>query len=156
MSAARREQNIEAPLVPEASAVLALGPTSITGGILPDWAPWAVVLGAALFATAVTVAGGFFSVFLMLVFAALLACAGIYIWSRAVEGPRQNTPDQHAHEMTSICTRCVDIGRGVGVEPGRRLRELEQAVLSHDDDVLALSPRRPTSTATSGGSRRRR
>lgn len=35
----------------------------------------------------------------------------------------------------------------VGVEPGRRLRELEQAVLSHDDDVLALSPRRPNSTA---------
>ena len=42
----------------------------------------------------------------------------------------------------------------VGVEPGRRLRELERAVLSHDDDVLAPTAPRPAATSGPEGSLR--
>jgi DNA-binding SARP family transcriptional activator len=39
----------------------------------------------------------------------------------------------------------------VGVEPGRRLRELEQAILLHDDDMLAPTLQVPVATGGSSG-----
>jgi phosphate transport system permease protein len=59
------------------------------GGLLPNWAPYAVFAGSAALAATVLLATGTFTVALMLVFGVLLSCAGIYAWSRAVEGRRR-------------------------------------------------------------------
>jgi phosphate transport system permease protein len=65
------------------------GGTLVSGGVLPKWAPYSVFAGSAAFSAAVLVATGSFSIALMLVFGVLVSCAGIYVWSRAVEGPRR-------------------------------------------------------------------
>jgi phosphate transport system permease protein len=62
-----------------------------SGGVLPDWAPYGVVIGAALLATGLTVLAGIFSIAMLLIFTAVLSCAGIYLWSRSVEGRRRAT-----------------------------------------------------------------
>ena len=61
----------------------------LAGGLLPKWAPYAVFGGSAVLSAAVLAAAGSFSIALMLVFGVLVSCAGIYTWSRAVEGPRR-------------------------------------------------------------------
>jgi phosphate transport system permease protein len=59
------------------------------GGLLPNWAPYAVFIGSAALSAAALAAAGSFSVGLMLVFSVVLATLGIYALSRAVEGPRR-------------------------------------------------------------------
>jgi len=66
-----------------------LASAEIGGGVLPGWATYAAIGGAALVAAAVLLATGSFTVALLLVFTVPLACAAIYAWSRAVEGPRR-------------------------------------------------------------------
>jgi phosphate transport system permease protein len=68
---------------------LALASTRIAGGVLPTWAPYAVLAVSAVLAGAVLAAAAAFTVALMLVFAVPLACAVLYAWSRAVEGSRK-------------------------------------------------------------------
>lgn len=62
---------------------------TLAGGLLPSWAPYAVFAGSCVVAAAALAAAGSFSVGLTLLFGVLLACLGIYAWSRAVEGPRR-------------------------------------------------------------------
>lgn len=62
---------------------------ALAGGVLPNWAPYGVFAAAAALSAAVLLAMGAFTVALMLVFAVIIACAGIYALSRAVEGPRR-------------------------------------------------------------------
>ncbi|MDX6627620.1 MAG: phosphate transport system permease protein [Solirubrobacterales bacterium] len=62
---------------------------TLAGGVLPNWAPYAVFAAAAALSAAVLLATGSFTVALMLVFAVIAACIGIYALSRAVEGPRR-------------------------------------------------------------------
>jgi len=66
-----------------------LGSASLGSGVLPDWASYGVVAGSALFAAALLLATGAFSVALLLVVTALLSCLAIYVWSRSVEGQRR-------------------------------------------------------------------
>jgi phosphate transport system permease protein len=61
----------------------------LAGGVLPGWAPYGVFVGACALSAAVLLATGAFTIALMLVFAVIVGCAGIYAWSRAVEGPRR-------------------------------------------------------------------
>jgi phosphate transport system permease protein len=63
--------------------------TALGGGVLPSWAPYGVFAGAAALSAAVLLATGAFTIALTLLFAVLVGCAGIYAWSRAVEGPRR-------------------------------------------------------------------
>ncbi len=72
-----------------AGGALALASSGISGGVLPGWVPYGVVVGSALCATAVLLAAGSFSIGVMLLVAVLLACAVLYAWSRAVEGSRR-------------------------------------------------------------------
>jgi phosphate transport system permease protein len=64
-------------------------PTTLAGGILPNWAPYGVFAGACALSAAVLLATGAFTIALMLVFGVIVGCAGIYAWSRVVEGPRR-------------------------------------------------------------------
>ncbi|MEZ5078048.1 MAG: phosphate ABC transporter permease PstA [Solirubrobacterales bacterium] len=74
----------------QTNAPQAAGPAiSIEGGILPGWATWAVLAGAAAIASAFLLAIGSFTVALLLVLTVPVAAAGIYFWSRSVEGPRR-------------------------------------------------------------------
>jgi phosphate transport system permease protein len=66
-----------------------LGGRDRGGGILPGWAPYGAFAAALALCAVVEAALGIFTVALMLVFGALVAIAGIYVWSRAVEGPRR-------------------------------------------------------------------
>jgi phosphate transport system permease protein len=68
---------------------LALASAKIGGGVLPGWATYAVVVGAAVLSAAVLLATGAFTIALMLLFAVPVAAVGLYAWSRAVEGPRR-------------------------------------------------------------------
>src|SRR5262245_36623265 len=61
----------------------------LAGGLLPQWAPYAVYAGSAALSAAVLAAAGSFTIALALVLAVLVACVGIYAWARAVEGPRR-------------------------------------------------------------------
>lgn len=61
----------------------------LAGGVLPGWAPYGVFGGSLVLSAAVLAASGSFSVGLTLLFAVILACLGIYTWSRAVEGRRR-------------------------------------------------------------------
>jgi phosphate transport system permease protein len=58
-------------------------------GLLPGWATYAVIAGAALFSGAVLAAFGSFSVALTLVFTVLVSLVVVYAWARAVEGARR-------------------------------------------------------------------
>src|SRR3954452_20785020 len=66
-----------------------LGAGGAGRGVLPSWAPWGAFAGALALTTAVLAALGIFTIALMLVFSVFVASAGIYLWSRAVEGPRR-------------------------------------------------------------------
>jgi phosphate transport system permease protein len=61
----------------------------LAGGLLPKWAPYGVYAGSAALSAAVLAATGSFTIALTLVFAVIVACIGIYVWARAVEGPRR-------------------------------------------------------------------
>jgi phosphate transport system permease protein len=74
-----------------ASVQSPLGGRGLGGGSLPSWAPYAVVGGAAVVVAALLAAMGSFTVALLLVFTVVASCVGIYVWARAVEGPRQAT-----------------------------------------------------------------
>jgi phosphate transport system permease protein len=63
--------------------------SALGGGVLPAWAPYAVILGAAAVLTLALLATGSFSIPLLLVGNTILSCIAIYGWSRSVEGPRQ-------------------------------------------------------------------
>src|SRR5262245_1375994 len=66
-----------------------LAASGVGGGLLPDWAPYAAFVGAAVLSAAVLLATGAFTIALMLVFAVPVACVGLYAWSRSVEGSRR-------------------------------------------------------------------
>ena len=66
-----------------------LSTNRVGGGILPSWGPWAVLGASGVLTAAVLLALGIFTVALLLVFSVLVACIGIYAWSRPVEGPRR-------------------------------------------------------------------
>jgi phosphate transport system permease protein len=68
---------------------LALASAGIAGGVLPGWATYAVVVAAAALAAALLLATGAFTVALMALLAVPAAAAGLYAWSRSVEGPRR-------------------------------------------------------------------
>ena len=68
---------------------LALGPSGIAGGTLPGWGQYAVIAGAVAFSSALLLAVGSFGIGLMLALTVVVACVGIYAWSRVVEGPRR-------------------------------------------------------------------
>jgi phosphate transport system permease protein len=83
---------------PEIDSEMALEPGPLPGqgaggmalgtGLLPRWAPWAVVAAGAVVGIAVgQLIGAALGVLVGLI--ALFSCIGIYVWSRAVEGPRQ-------------------------------------------------------------------
>ncbi len=61
----------------------------LAGGVLPSWAPYGVFGGSLVLSAAILAAGGSFSVGLTLLLTVILACLGIYIWSRVVEGGRR-------------------------------------------------------------------
>ena len=65
------------------------GGTLASSGVLPSWAPYGAFGGSAALSAAVLLAAGSFSIGLTLLFGVLVACVGIYTWSRAVEGPRR-------------------------------------------------------------------
>jgi phosphate transport system permease protein len=62
---------------------------NLRGGVLPDWAPYAVFAGGLALAAALLLAFGSFTVALMLVFGVVASCIGVYVLARAVEGPRR-------------------------------------------------------------------
>jgi phosphate transport system permease protein len=61
-----------------------------SGGTLPGWGPWAVLVASAAFVGAILAAVGF-KVAPLLIFTAILSGVVIYGWSRAVEGRRKAT-----------------------------------------------------------------
>jgi phosphate transport system permease protein len=84
------------PTAPTATAAPPRVPTapapavSLTAGKLPDWAPWAAILGSAALTAAILAVIGF-TVALMLILTAIISGIVIYTWSRAVEGRRAAT-----------------------------------------------------------------
>jgi phosphate transport system permease protein len=77
------------PAAPQAGAV-AVPRAPMTAGNLPDWGPWAVIAGSAVFVGAVLAATGF-KIAPWLIFTAILSGVVVYGWSRAVEGGRAAT-----------------------------------------------------------------
>jgi phosphate transport system permease protein len=81
----------EVPVAPQTQAAparaVALPPS---GGTLPGWGPWAVLVASAAFVGAILAAVGF-KVAPLLIFTAILSGVVIYGWSRAVEGRRKAT-----------------------------------------------------------------
>jgi phosphate transport system permease protein len=65
-------------------------PVHVAGVVLPAWAPWSAVLGAAVVMGLVSIASGF-NWALFVVGTVLLGGIAQYAWSRAVEGPRRAT-----------------------------------------------------------------
>jgi phosphate transport system permease protein len=63
----------------------------VGGGVLPGWAPWGAFAAAVALCAVVLAALGIFTIALTLVFSVFVASAGIYAWSRVVEGPRRAT-----------------------------------------------------------------
>jgi phosphate transport system permease protein len=66
------------------------GPT-FAGGVLPTWAPWAVIGGTGVVLTLILVATGSFSVPLLVIANTFISIAAMYAWSRSAEGARQAT-----------------------------------------------------------------
>jgi len=69
------------------------GPSSrpaLAHGVLPRWAPWAVLGGAVLASAALSVTAGL-NAALFAVVAAVLTGGGLYAWSASVEGTRRAT-----------------------------------------------------------------
>jgi phosphate transport system permease protein len=95
---------VERPAPPEASqpqaAATRAAPLQVSHGTLPRWAPWAVILGSAIFVGATLAAVGF-KVAPFLIFTAILSGIVTYGWSRAVEGRRAAT-DRGATFLVSI------------------------------------------------------
>jgi phosphate transport system permease protein len=81
----------------ESSPIVETAPTggslltvaAIAGGVLPPWAPYGAFAAGLVGAGAALLALGIFTIALTLVFAVLASCAGLYAWSRVVEGPRR-------------------------------------------------------------------
>src|SRR4051794_25818482 len=65
-------------------------PAQVAGVVLPAWAPWIAVLGAAVVMALVSVATGF-QVGVFAVGTVLLGGVAVYAWSRWVEGARRAT-----------------------------------------------------------------
>jgi len=65
-------------------------PIDVAGTALPSWAPWGAIGAAAVVMLLIGLATGF-SWALFVVGTAILGGAGLYFWSRAVEGPRRAT-----------------------------------------------------------------
>ncbi len=63
--------------------------STLEAGVLPNWAPYGIVAGSAVFAAAMLIAAGAFSIALLLVASAVFSCIAIYSWSRVVEGRRK-------------------------------------------------------------------
>jgi len=63
--------------------------TALDARVLPDWAPYGAVAASAAFSAALLSAAGAFSVALLFVLTALVACVATYAWSRSVEGSRR-------------------------------------------------------------------
>jgi phosphate transport system permease protein len=112
-----------------------LAATSLSGGVLPDWAPHSVVAGSAGFAAAVLLATGVFSVALLLVGAALVSCLSIYVWSRVVEGRRR--------ALDRLVTFAVVAAFGVALIPLLSLlfEVLKRGLPGLDWEFLTGSPR---------------
>ena len=62
---------------------------TIEGRVLPDWAPYAAASSSAGLAALLLLAAGAFSVALLLLATAAIACIVTYAWSHAVEGSRR-------------------------------------------------------------------
>jgi phosphate transport system permease protein len=78
-------------------------------GTLPGWAPWAVVLGSAVVVALLLSVLGALTIAPLLILAAIVACAAMYGWSRAVEGARAATD--------KLVTFLVAIAFAVAVTP---------------------------------------
>ena len=79
---------------PTGDGMGALGPLGggvLGRGVLPSWAPFAVVTGSLVLVAAALAATGRLGVVLLVVGTAVVAAAGVYSWSRAVEGSRRAT-----------------------------------------------------------------
>jgi phosphate transport system permease protein len=65
-------------------------PAQIAGVVLPAWAPWVAVLGAAVVMLVISLVTGFQPA-LFVIGTVILGGAAQYVWSRSVEGPRRAT-----------------------------------------------------------------
>ena len=65
-------------------------PAQIAGVVLPAWAPWVAVGGAAVVMLLISLIMGF-NLALFVVGTVILGGAAQYVWSRSVEGPRRAT-----------------------------------------------------------------
>ena len=63
--------------------------SELHGGTLPNWAPYGVIAGSAVFSALALVAAGAFSIALLMVFTTIVSFVAIYAWSRPVEGSRR-------------------------------------------------------------------
>ena len=70
------------------SSVSGLG-TSLSRGVLPSWAPYAVVLGVAACVAALLAATGSFGIVLLIAVTLVVSAVVLYATSRTVEGPRR-------------------------------------------------------------------
>ena len=73
----------------------------VAGGKLPDWAPWGAVGGAAVVVGVILLVLGF-NIALFLVASAIIGGIALYVWSRAVEGPRRATDRAFSFIVTSV------------------------------------------------------
>jgi phosphate transport system permease protein len=89
--------------------VASLGGGSLAGGTLPSWFSQAVVGGAALFALAVLLITGAFTIALMFMLTVMLALPVAYIWSRVVEGSRE--------ALDRLMTLSIAAAFGIAVAP---------------------------------------
>ena len=62
---------------------------AIGGGALPDWAPYATGVAAAVISVVVLLVTGAFAIGLLFVATGVVSTVGIYAWSRPVEGARE-------------------------------------------------------------------
>ncbi len=65
------------------------GLAMLEGGVLPGWAPWGVVAGAAILSAAILSAMGILTVAFVLIGTVLIGMVALYSWSRSVEGRRR-------------------------------------------------------------------
>jgi phosphate transport system permease protein len=78
-------------------------------GSLPDWAPWAVILGSAAAVAALLAVVVGFKIAPLIILTAILSSVVMYTWSRAVEGTRAAT--------NRLATFLVSIAFAVALAP---------------------------------------
>jgi phosphate transport system permease protein len=124
----------------EASATTGNALTGLRGGalgrgVLPSWAPYAVVVGALLLAAGLLAATGRLGAVLLVVLTAVISAVVLYSWSRTVEGTRRAT------DRLATLSICAAFGLAVAPLVSLLFQVVKRGVARFDADFFTESAR---------------